>query len=418
MPPATQNCVKLVAHRQSQPDSPATPITASRHGKIICHPDSQLTVCSSRPPTRLPSEGVVGLRREGAAAALDDHRCRVGARLAAVRHGQALHEAGEEAAHVGVAGAVRVHELLLRELQNGVLRDDALHAHDGVVAALRDHHGAGPRLHGGHEREPRGDELDVLRLPALRLGPGERLSLVAEEEVHVRHPVEKAVLEGRHLHEEGRREVHAVDAAVLLLLHRSELDGLLRHRHEEAGAVDDLRLLHELPVLGLLAMLGLVVVRGAQVCAQRALDAHDERGAGARGHGLVDHVVRRHAIRLAGLRQGLAVCVLAHAAHVGRGARLLQHPLRDADAVLRGAAGDVLHVGHLHHLVEEGLVLLLREDRVSALEPVLVEQLLAHLRGDVQQRVAHAEESHLEGRRGELGGPCKVQGRTKKIKGA
>ena len=56
-------------------------------------------------------------------------------------------------------------------------------------------------------------------------------------------------------------------------------------------------------------------------------------------------------------------------------------------------------------MISNIIMLLLGEDRVSTLEPVLVEQVLAHLRGDVQQRVAHAEESrHLLKGEGELGG--------------
>mmetsp|Transcript_69327 Transcript_69327/g.96162 ORF Transcript_69327/g.96162 Transcript_69327/m.96162 type:complete len:366 (-) Transcript_69327:5-1102(-) len=342
-----------------------------------------------------PSPGVVRLRGEGAAAALDNHRGSVGTCLAAVRNRQALHQAGQEAAHVRVAGAVRVHKLLLGQHEDRVLLDHATDAHDGGVAALRDDHGALAVLCAGDQGEPRGDELDVLGLPALSLSPGQCLRLVAEEVVHVGHGLVEDGLEGRHLHEEGRGEVHAVDALGLLLL-RGQLDGLRRHGREEASTVDDLCVLHDLPVLWLLAVRGLVVVRGVQVRAQRPLNAHNERGAGARGRGLVHHVRRLHAVVRARLREGLAIRVLADAAHVGSGAGLLQHPLGHANGVLRCAARDVLHVGLLRHLPEERLVLLLRQDRVAALQPVLVEHVLAHLRGDVQQRVAHAKESrHL-----------------------
>ena len=111
---------------------------------------------------------------------------------------------------------------------------------------------------------------------------------------------------------------------------------------------------------------------------ERALAVVDERGLAA-----LDHLVGKG--------------ILADAAHVRRGLGGAQHPLRDADGVLGGAARDVLDVEVLDHVVVHRRVLFLREDRVVELEVVLVEELRGHHSGDVQEGVAHAEENSLRG---------------------
>mmetsp|Transcript_108904 Transcript_108904/g.303646 ORF Transcript_108904/g.303646 Transcript_108904/m.303646 type:complete len:463 (-) Transcript_108904:3-1391(-) len=357
------------------------------------------------------SELVVRLRWEGASAALHDHGRSIRTGLAACLHVQALGQSRQEATHVGVTGAVGVHKLLLWEHDHGVLLDHAVDGDDRWLTTLGDDRSPLPALRTGDQRQPRGDELHVLGVPAFALRPSGCLCLVPEEEVHERHGVGEDLFERGDLHEEGRRQVHAINFAVLQLLFRGQFDGLGRHRDEEARAVHNVRRLHQLPVVGLLAMVRLVVVRRVEVRAQGALDAGDQGGAHARRRGLVHHVGGLHAVGLAGLLELVAVRVLADAAHVGGAAGRLQHPLGYADAVLGSATGNVLHIRLLHHLAEEGLVLLLGEDGVARQQLVFVQQGFVHLGRDVQERVAHAEDRHLGGScaRGWEPKPCKRQ---------
>mmetsp|Transcript_102907 Transcript_102907/g.300263 ORF Transcript_102907/g.300263 Transcript_102907/m.300263 type:complete len:345 (-) Transcript_102907:130-1164(-) len=327
---------------------------------------------------------VLRLLGVGAAALLDNHGGRIGARLAAICHRQVLRQAGQEASHICVARAVGVDELLLREGDDGILRDSAVDRHDGRIRPLRDDYHA---LHSGllavqgallarlcarDQGEARGNERHVLRVPAFDLRPRLRLGLVAEEHVHIGQELREHRLERRHLHQERRREVQAVRRARLGGLLRRQPHGVGRHGDEEASAVDDLGFRHQLPDLGLLQVVHLVVVGRVEVRAKRPLVAVDEDGAAACRRRLVDHVGRLHAILVTGLLHLGAVGVTADAACESCGPLGLQEPLGNADGVLRGSAGNVLHVWHSHHLGKEGLGLVLREDRIVQLQAVLL----------------------------------------------
>mmetsp|Transcript_94706 Transcript_94706/g.197870 ORF Transcript_94706/g.197870 Transcript_94706/m.197870 type:complete len:281 (-) Transcript_94706:65-907(-) len=274
----------------------------------------------------------------------------------------------------------------------------AVDGHDGGVAALGDDHSSLAALGAGDQGQASGDEGHVGGVPRLGLCPGPGLGLVAEEEVHQRHGLGEDGLEGGHLHQEGGRQVHAVEATIGSLLLGGLLDGVRGDGGEEASAVDHLCSLDDLPVLRGLAVVHLVVVGGVQVRAEGSLDAHNQGGAGAGGGALVLQVESLHSVGLAGLLQLVAVLVGANAAHVGSGVGLLEHPLGHSDGVLSGTTGDVLDVGQLLELLEEGLVLLLSQDGVAGQELVLLQHVLAHLRGDVQERVAHAQQSHDDGK--------------------
>ena len=147
--------------------------------------------------------------------------------------------------------------------------------------------------------------------------------------------------------------------------------------------------------LGLLEVRDLVVVGGVEGGAEGALAAVDEDAAGTGRGGLVDHVVDVDALGFARLDHLVAERILADAAHVRGGLGGAEHPLRDADGVLGGAARDVLDLEVLDHVVVHRGVLLLGEDRVVELEVVLVEELRGHHGGDVQEGVAHAEKNSL-----------------------
>ena len=272
----------------------------------------------------------------------------------------------------------------------------------------------------GHLGDLHGDLRDVLGGPALRLGEGDRLGLVTEEHVDVREHVHHRLLERGHLHEERRGEVEHVALAVLRGVLGHLKHGVGGHGEEEAGGVEEARVLHELPVLGLLEVLNLVVVGRVDRGDEGALAAVDEDAAGAGGGGLVDHVVGVDAVGGAKLLHILGVAILADASHVGGGIGDLEHPLRDADGVLGGAAGDVLHLELLAHVLVHGRVLLLGEDGVVELDAVLVEELLGNHRGDVDDGVAHTEEhareaaglevGRLRGARGETGAESRQAG--------
>mmetsp|Transcript_12929 Transcript_12929/g.30664 ORF Transcript_12929/g.30664 Transcript_12929/m.30664 type:complete len:227 (-) Transcript_12929:234-914(-) len=216
---------------------------------------------------------------------------------------------------------------------------------DGRVEPLREHDRAAPHaIVLRHPRDPRGNLSHILRLPALRLGEGAGLVLVAEEEVRVREGLHQGRLERRHLHEERRREVQAIDLVVLAAELRHELHRLRGGGHEEAGAVHDLGVLNKLPVLRLLHVGHVELISRREVRDEGALavlDAHAAGAGGDRVHGLV---ADRHAVVCADLRHLLGVLVAADAAHVRSGARYLKHPLRDADAVLRCTSSNVLDV--------------------------------------------------------------------------
>merc|ERR1719263_2290576 len=82
------------------------------------------------------SERVLRLRREGATALLHDDRGRISARLAAGVNGKALGQRGEEATHERIAGAVGVHELLLRKGKDRVQRHVAIDSDNRGIASL------------------------------------------------------------------------------------------------------------------------------------------------------------------------------------------------------------------------------------------------------------------------------------------
>ena len=218
------------------------------------------------------------LLRERATALLHNDGGCVSTRSAAISHGFAFRERREETADIRVSSAIRVHELLPRKLQDGVLRNVTVDADDSVVGSLRDHDGTLASLGAGDERKANSDETDVGRVPALSLGPSERLRLVAKKKVHVRHRVYKARLERWHLHEERGGKVHAVNISRVCLLPRGQLNRIWGHGDEETCAVDDPCPLDDFQVLGLLRVVNFVIVRRIQVRAQRPLDANNKRG--------------------------------------------------------------------------------------------------------------------------------------------
>lgn len=140
-----------------------------------------------------------------------------------------------------------------------------------------------------------------------------------------------------------------------------------------AADVVGLGVLDEGPDLGLLEVLDVVVVGGAELGAHAAVVARDDDAAAARLLLGVDAVLDAQADLLDGVVQDGGVLIVANAAEVddavGR-----EHVLGAAGRVLGRAAGDQLGVVVVEQVLEDALVLLLGEDGVVGLEAVLGEE--------------------------------------------
>lgn len=111
----------------------------------------------------------------------------------------------------------------------------------------------------------------------------------------------------------------------------------------EPANVVEVGVLGELPDLGLLEMLNVVEVGGAEVGAERPVHAGDD-GAAAAGGGLgVDAVLDAQADLLDGIAQDGGVLVVAHTAEVDDAVRR-QDVLGATGRVLGGATGNELRV--------------------------------------------------------------------------
>merc|ERR1719410_3101853 len=95
--------------------------------------------------------------------------------------------------------------------------------------------------------------MSVVSQPSVSAHVSASVSL--PKEIHEGHCLNEDSLEGRHLHEERRREIHAIDTSVLRLLFGHCLDGRGGDSCEESSAVDNLRSFDDLPMRCLLAML-------------------------------------------------------------------------------------------------------------------------------------------------------------------
>merc|ERR1712217_574984 len=219
---------------------------------------------------------VVRLRREGASAMLDDNRRSVRTSLATLLDGLTLGQRSQEPTNVGVTSSVGVNQLLLRQGEDRILGHVTVDADDSIVASLGDDYGSLPVLESRNKRQTSGNELNIIGLPALRFGPGSGLSLISKEEVDVRDHLHEDCLERRNLHEEWRRQVHAVEAAVLELSLSRRFHRCRRHRGKETSRVHNLSTLNYLPISSLLAMLDLVIVGRFEVGAQRAFNANNK----------------------------------------------------------------------------------------------------------------------------------------------
>lgn len=143
----------------------------------------------------------------------------------------------------------------------------------------------------------------------------------------------------------------------------------------EATNVEDVGVLGKGPDLGLLQVVEVVVVGGAEVGAEGAVVAGDNGAAAAGGLLGVDAVLDTKAGGLDGIVKGGGVLVIADAAKINDAVGG-EDVLGAAGAVLSGAAGDQLGLVVVEEVLVERDVLLLGQDGVVGLELVLVEELL------------------------------------------
>lgn len=248
-----------------------------------------------------------------------------------------------------------------------------------------------------------GDGADVILLVShvVRLGKGGGLGLVADDIVTIGQSGVQGVLE--ELRDEGGRQGQdeglVVGGGLLGQLHDGRradfhdkgleqarlrdgntsfpsLNGERIHTGEVITTnVVHLSTLDQLPDLGLLQELDLVVVSGTQLGAHGAVVAGDDDGAAAGGLLRVDAVLDPKADLLDGIAQDGGVLVITDTTRVDDAVGW-QHVLGATGRVLGGAAGDQLGVVVVEKLLEDAGVLSLGQDGIVGLEAVFVQERL------------------------------------------
>mmetsp|Transcript_119058 Transcript_119058/g.229651 ORF Transcript_119058/g.229651 Transcript_119058/m.229651 type:complete len:265 (-) Transcript_119058:65-859(-) len=243
-----------------------------------------------------------------------------------------------------------------------------------------------------NQRQARCYEAKVTSFPTLSLCECCRFRFVAEQEVYHGQDLQNECFERGHHHEEGGREVQAVLGTRFCCLCCSQLHGISGHGDEEACAVDDLCLLHDLHVFRNVHMIDFEIVCCLQICAQRTLDAINQHGTGSGFYARVDHVASLHAILLTGGLHLVSEVIFANTSHVSSGTWCLKHPLGNADRVLSCTARNVLHAWPCRHLCKQWLVLVLCQDNATRFQPILVKHGFVHIIRDVKKRISHAQD--------------------------
>lgn len=144
----------------------------------------------------------------------------------------------------------------------------------------------------------------------------------------------------------------------------------------------DLGALDEAPDLGLLQVVQVVVVRGAQIGAETPVVAGDDDTTAAGGLRGLDAVLDAEAGLLDGILEDGGVLVVADAAQVDD-AVVREDVLGATGGVLGGTAGDELGLEVVQQVLVDALVLVLGQDGVVGLEAVLGEKLIVAVGLDV-----------------------------------
>mmetsp|Transcript_97997 Transcript_97997/g.261624 ORF Transcript_97997/g.261624 Transcript_97997/m.261624 type:complete len:360 (+) Transcript_97997:76-1155(+) len=347
---------------------------------------------------------VAGLVRIGCARLLHDHTAGIRTALAALRNILTLQQSRQVPAHIRVTSAVRVHDLLLRQCHNRVRLNLTVNGHNRRLRPLCEHHGSGLRAILLRQLRHLGSDRSDIRLgPPLGLRELHRLSLVPEQNVHKRHQLRQRGLERRHLDDERGSKVQAISLVRLAGVLRHLLHGVRGHRDEKARAVENAALLHKRPVLRLLQVRDLVLVRRRQSSHQRSMNPIHAHTTDPSRNRLVHHVCHIHAILLAHLPHLLRIVILADAPHVCGSPRPLRQPLCNSDGILGRPSSNVHHVRLGSQIRVQRLVLVLRQNRIIRLQIILLQQLVVHIGGHIQQGVAHTKQ-HLRHGNSKKGG--------------
>mmetsp|Transcript_339 Transcript_339/g.1011 ORF Transcript_339/g.1011 Transcript_339/m.1011 type:complete len:255 (-) Transcript_339:14-778(-) len=231
---------------------------------------------NQRQPLELKIRGL----RHGRAAPLNHEIRAIIPHRDALLHLHALHQPRQEPPNKGVAGAVRVHQIVLAARDHRKLRQHpqprrVADRHDGGLRAVRedDGTGAGVGLAGG-AGEFGGDVREGGEVPVHGGGECGGFVFVAEVDVDEGHGGLEGFEEGGDLEEEGGGEVHGEELRGVGGEGLADVeDGVGGHGDEEAGDVRDGGGLHDRPVFRALAVLVLVRVRRREVRHQRPLRA-------------------------------------------------------------------------------------------------------------------------------------------------
>mmetsp|Transcript_4161 Transcript_4161/g.10687 ORF Transcript_4161/g.10687 Transcript_4161/m.10687 type:complete len:295 (+) Transcript_4161:2693-3577(+) len=292
---------------------------------------------------------------------------------------------GEESADKGVASRVGVDNLLCLQGSDWELLHLPVLGYYGGFRALGEDDKAAPgAILLGQLANPESNLSDILSVPRFRLCEGPGLSLVAEENINVRHRRHESSLERRNFHKEWCRQVHGERLVVLARVLGNGHDGFWRNSHEEASDVIESRLLDQSKVLRLLQVLDLVVVGRLQVGHEGSVVAGDNNPAGTSWRVWILHILDVHSILPAFGFHSIPELVLADAAHESGRSGNLKHPLRNSDCVLGSATGNVLDIAHASQFLVEGQVRLLGEDGIVCFDVVLRQEVRRHLRANVE----------------------------------
>lgn len=135
------------------------------------------------------------------------------------------------------------------------------------------------------------------------------------------------------------------------------------------------RALNQLPDLGALQMLQVVVIGSAQVSDHRAVVVGDDDSTATRRLLLVDAVLNTQTGVLYGIAQNFSVLVVANAAQEDDAVGWKQ-VLCAASSVLGAATGNQVGLVIVEEVLVQAEVLLFSEDGIVGLDAVLLEELL------------------------------------------
>jgi hypothetical protein len=304
---------------------------------------------------------------------LDAQLCQPLTLVNSLGKGHTGNEAGSEACSEGITGTSRIIDLARLDGMDFVLLGLlAIDHNDGGQGALGDDSGPFPLVVClGQSSEVLGNLLDILGLQPVALGIGQSLGLVPDNVVPVRGAGVERVLE--ELRDERRRQGEHKDLVVLGGLFGKGLDG--RWADGEMVTADEVMrgVLDELPDLGALQMVKIVVVGSTQVCAHGAVVSSDHDTAAAGLLLLVNPVLDPETGLLDGVVEDGSVLVITDTAEVDDRVRR-KDVLGTPSGVLGSSAGNELCGIVVQEILVDIQVLLFGEDGIVGFQAILCEE--------------------------------------------